>query len=243
MSPASSAPHVSLRIPRLLSLLLPFFSRFEEEASSGIPLCLCFSVFVFFSPFGLLWRWILNACTANFKTMTNFVVNSNMKGSLFVVATNKKPRFSSLKFFFLCQCVKCKFTQSTSHPFVFSSYWYDSRWRPNVITAHRKIQAVLSHMFIVFIVFSLRQADDPLTFKTVFSLNPSYLVDKYFCFVTLGESQRWIKEGDKDQEEKKEKKKRLPSIIKRGWFYEDWGWIQFYCQYAEDRERGKKKLN
>lgn len=207
MSPASSAPHVSLRIPRLLSLLLPFFSRFEEEASSGIPLCLCFSVFVFFSPFGLLWRWILNACTANFKTMTNFVVNSNMKGSLFVVATNKKPRFSSLKFFFLCQCVKCKFTQSTSHPFVFSSYWYDSRWRLNVITAHRKIQAVLSHMFIVFIVFSLRQADDPLTFKTVFSLNPSYLVDKYFCFVTLGESQRWIKEGDKDQEEKKEKKK------------------------------------
>lgn len=61
-------------------------------------------------------------------------------------------------------------------------------------------------MFIVFIVFSLRQADDPLTFKTVFSLNPSYLVDKYFCFVTLGESQRWIKEGDKDQEEEEKKK-------------------------------------
>lgn len=67
-------------------------------------------------------------------------------------------------------------------------------------------------MFIVFIVFSLRQADDPLTFKTVFSLNPSYLVDKYFCFVTLGESQRWIKEGDKDQEEKKKKKRGFPPL-------------------------------
>lgn len=169
--------------------------------------------------------------------MVDFLVNSNMKGSLFTVATNKEPRFSSLiNLFFLCQCVKCKLTQThfirlPSHPIgaIF-------RWRLNVITVYRKIQAVLFHVHSIHCTFSQAgwwslNLSDRLFFK------PIVFGGQMFCFVTLRESQRWIKEGDKGEE----KKKRLPSITKRGWFYEDCGWIQFYCQYTEGKKKKKTK--
>lgn len=132
----------------------------------GVVFCVLFWVF---------FRWILNVCMVNFKTMTSLVVSGKREGKP-PHCSNKL--FSSFPFFL-------SFSPSSSR-----RHWYNFKLTPKC--DDRKIQPVLLHT--TFILFSsFRQADDPLTFKNrllFFFSNPSYLVDKYFfCFVTLGESQ------------------------------------------------------
>lgn len=68
---------LSPRSPPPLPFDSSFSSYFEEEASFCIPVYLCFFLNFFF------WRWILNTCMANFKMMTNLIVNGSVRGSLF----------------------------------------------------------------------------------------------------------------------------------------------------------------
>lgn len=182
---ASSAPHLS-----------PLHSHFKEEAFF-YPLVLV-SLYLCFFVLSCFFRWIVNVCMANFKTMTDFVVSGNMKGSLLLVATNKYPGFPSLTFFFLCHCVKLTQTRFI----LLSSHCVNTQFsltHKRNCSTQQNTSSFTTHVHsLLSIVFSFRQADDPLTFKTVFSFNPSYLVDKYFA-LWPSESHRWIKEGDKEQ--------------------------------------------
>lgn len=156
---APSAPHLSsLHYP------LPsptYLATLRKKLCFRFP-CACVFLSLFVSFF---FRWILSVCMANFKTMTNFVANGNMKGSLVIVATNKNPRFSSLTFSFPFS------SEMQTHPKPVSFFCLLIVLLEFSLTPkcdHRKIQAVL-----VILFFSFRQAYDPLTFKTLFSLNPS----------------------------------------------------------------------
>lgn len=127
-----------------------FFSHFKEEAFFFNPLVLVFlcpCLFVFFS---------LNVCMANIKTMNNFVVSGNMKGSLRFVATNTNPKLLVTHLFLSLPACDMR-----THPNQFHSLVLSSQRSP---TIHSYPSGFLSGR--------------PMTLSP---LNPSYLVDKYFA--------------------------------------------------------------